>query len=220
MTSRIRMVALLGIVVMSTSVFGFWWRDTPAESVSGVPSSPKQVQPIEVGESIADITYKTLDDEPFRLTKEVAKKPAVVVYYRGGWCPYCNTQLSELREIESELMALGYQILAVSPDKPEKLADSLATHTLGYSLLSDATMAGARAFGIAFQMSDKLVERYKGYYGIDLADSRGHSHHQLPVPSVFIVDTDGVVQFRYFNPNYKKRLSNDDVLAAASAARR
>lgn len=219
MTSRIRMIAMLSVVVMSTGVFGFWWRDTPAESVAEVPSSPKQVQPIAVGESIADITYKTLDDEPFRLAKEVVKKPAVVVYYRGGWCPYCNTQLSELREIEAELVALGYQILAVSPDKPEKLADSLVKHNPGYVLLSDATMAGARAFGIAFQMSDKLVERYKGY-GIDLADSSGHSHHQLPVPSVFIVDTDGVVQFRYFNPNYKKRLSKDDVLAAARAARR
>ena len=66
-------------------------------------------------------------------------------------------------------------------------------------------------------MDDKTIERYKGYH-IDLEESSGEKHHQLPVPSAFVVGTDGVIRFTYVNPDYKVRVDPDVLLAAARAA--
>jgi peroxiredoxin len=87
-------------------------------------------------------------------------------------------------------------------------------HDLGYVLLSDSRMEAAKAYGIAFRLSDEEVETYQGY-GIDLEDASGETHHLLPVPSVFLVDAAGQVRWRYSNPDYEVRPDNDELLAAA-----
>jgi len=126
-------------------------------------------------------------------------------------------QLGQLQRIESQLTKLGYKIVAISPDRPEKLRASIQKHELSYLLLSDADMGAARAFGIAFRVDDATLARYKGF-GIDLEDASGQKHHLLPVPSVFLVDTDGVIMFRYVNPDHTIRIEPDALLAAASSA--
>ncbi len=153
----------------------------------------------------------------FHLRKAISKQPAVVIFYRGGWCPYCNLELGRLQEAEPELRELGYQILAISPDRPAKLAESAETEDLNYTLLSDATMTAAKAFGIAFRVDDATVERYKGF-GIDLAASSGQAHQLLPVPAVFLIGADGKIGFAYANPDYRVRMDPSLLLCAAKAA--
>jgi peroxiredoxin len=111
---------------------------------------------------------------------------------------------------------MGYQILAISPDRPEKLAQSRGKHSLSYKLLSDSEMTAARAFGIAYQVDEKTVEALDGF-GVDLGDYSGKEHHVLPVPAVFLVGTDGAIDFQYVNPDYKIRLNPQVLLAAAKA---
>ena len=60
-------------------------------------------------------------------------------------------------------------------------------------------------------------EQYEGF-GIDLEKASGENHGQLPVPSVFVLDQDGVIQFHYVNPDYRVRIDPDVILAAAKAA--
>lgn len=127
--------------------------------------------------------------------------------------------MGQLQTIESQLVELGYQIIAISADRPEKLAESIKRHKLNYRLLSDSKMTAARAFGIAYEVDDKTIERYKRF-NIDLEEASGETHHLLPVPSVFIVSTDGVIRFQYVNPNYKIRLDPEVLYAAAKAALR
>ena len=107
--------------------------------------------------------------------------------------------------------------MALTPDRPEELPKTVEKNELGYRLLSDATMAASRAFGIAFTLDEKTREQYKGY-GIDLEKASGESHWQLPVPSVFVLDAEGVVQFHYVNPDYRVRIEPSVILAAAKAA--
>jgi peroxiredoxin len=115
--------------------------------------------------------------------------------------------------VEPELAKLGYPVIAISADRPAKLTDSLKEHELGYTLYSDAPLAAARAFGIAFQLSDAEVREYKEY-GIDLEDASGRDHHQLPVPSVFLVEAGGEIRWVYSNPNYEIRPENSEILEA------
>ena len=108
-------------------------------------------------------------------------------------------------------------MIAVSPDRPVELAKSLEAKGLDYELYSDSSLDTARAFGIVYQVDDATVARYRGY-GIDLEAASGKSHHQLPVPSVFLVEAGGTIRWVYSNPDYKVRPDNAALLDAARAS--
>ncbi len=182
-----------------------------------IPDSAEKVQPLTVGAEIPDVTLRTVDGTTHDLRASAGKQPLVVVFYRGGWCPFCTRHLAELGQIEAELREMGLRIVAVSPDRPEVLAESVKTHELTYTLLSDSSMTAAKAFGIAFRVDDATVEQYKGY-GIDLEAASGEKHHLLPVPAVFIIGTDGRIRFAYANSDYKVRLSVEALLEAARSS--
>jgi peroxiredoxin len=110
------------------------------------------------------------------------------------------TQLGQLGTIDGELDELGYQIIAISPDTPEKIKTLTANKGYHYRLLSDSKLEMAKAFGIAFQTSDE-------------------TRKQLPVPSVFIVNKKGKILFSYVNPQYSVRLQPEVIVAAARAMR-
>ena len=127
--------------------------------------------------------------------------------------------MGQLQKIESNLTQLGYQILALSADRPEKLRASVEKHAVTYVLLSDAAMTAARAFGIAYRVDDASVGKLAGY-GIDIEEASGQTHHMLPVPSVFLVAQNGKVVFTYANPDHRVRIDPEVLLAAARAAAR
>ncbi len=114
------------------------------------------------------------------------------------------------------MLELGYQIIAVSPDKPEKLPPTEERNSVKYTLVSDSQAEAIQAFGLAFRVDDSMVERLKGY-NIDLEEHSGAKHHILPVPAVFLVGKEGKVLFHYVNPDYRVRLHSDIILAAAKA---
>lgn len=185
--------------------------------VDNAAPSAEAVCPIKVGMRVPPLILTTSEGRPFDVGEAIRQKPTVLVFYRGGWCPYCNAQLKQLVEVEPQLLALGYQLLAISTDKPEKLQETLTKDNLNYTLLSDSKMVGCSAFGIAFKVEEQLVQKYKDS-NIDLEDASGEKHDLLPVPSVFIVGTDGIIKFSYVNPNYKIRLDPHVMLEAARAA--
>lgn len=124
--------------------------------------------------------------------------------------------MGQLREVESELTQLGYQIVVISPDRPEKVREFSAKGDYAYTLLSDSDLVAARALGVAFRVSDKTFEALKSH-NLDIEDASGKKHHLLPVPSVFIVDKEGVILFEYVNPDYRVRIDPATLLAAAKA---
>jgi len=170
-----------------------------------------------VGERAPDAALRRPDGQTVRLGSLLATKPSILIFYRGGWCPYCNTHLGQIAEAEAELVKRGYQVLAISPDRPESLRATLDKGDYKYQLLSDSDMTLTKAFGLAFQVDDPTVEQYHGF-GIDLDAASGRSHHLLPVPAVYIVDRQGVIRFAHWDPDYKKRLGPQELLSAASGA--
>lgn len=168
--------------------------------------SPEATSPLKIGLKLPALTLQDSTGAQFKLTQSLANGPAILIFYRGGWCPYCNSQLLEMGKIEPELLKLGYRLFAISPDSPAALAKT----ALKYKWLSDSSMSAAIALGLAFRVDDMTVSKYKEY-GIDL----GNSKNLLPVPAVYLVGRDGVVDFSYVNPNYKTRVPGDLVLAAA-----
>jgi peroxiredoxin len=179
-----------------------------------VPDNPEDTVPLETGNPVPQVSLRTIDGEAVDLADITAKQPSIVIFYRGSWCPYCNKHLASLVDIEDELKALGYQLLAISPDRAEGLKEAIEKNKLGYTLLSDSSAEAAKAFGLAFTVGTATRILYKGY-GIDLEEASGEDHHILPVPAVYLSDANGVIRYKYTNPDYKTRLSPEELLNAA-----
>jgi peroxiredoxin len=199
------------ILLMGFSVVGM-----AANNRTDIHSSAGEVHPLLVGMEAPDFTMRNVENQPFSFTSGVQAKPIVLTFFRGGWCPYCNMHLSELRLAEKQLKEMGFDIWFISIDKPELLLESLDDPGIGYTVYSDSALSATRAFGLAFQVDDELNERYLSY-DIDLEKASGENHHVLPAPATYIIGTDGVINFAYINPDYKVRLHPDVLLAAATA---
>ncbi len=176
----------------------------------------ESVQPLMPGMTAPAFEVRTAAGEPFAFRPDALDKPVVLTFFRGGWCPYCNLHLSELRHAEAQLRELGFEVWFLSMDKPAVLVDSLDEPDIGYTLFSDSELSATRGFGIAFQVDDATLERYEGF-GIRLEEASGQDHHVLPVPATFMIGTDGIITFAYANPSYQVRLHPDVLLAAAKA---
>ncbi len=154
----------------------------------------EEVTPLLIGATVPSAGIADQKGNSRDLTDVLKGKRSVVIFYRGGWCPYCNTQLNELAEIEGDLKAKGYQIVAISPDKPDSLNVTDGKYELGYQLYSDSDFNAMNAFGVGYDHKRRGM---------------------LPVPSVFIVTPDLQVSFQYVNPNYRFRMPAKLLLAAA-----
>jgi peroxiredoxin len=195
---------------------GLLWLAAGAEAAA-VPDDATRVQPLPAGTLAPTVEVRRPDGSIVQLGPQSLTGPAVLIFYRGGWCPYCNAHLAALRNAESELIGLGFDVMFLSADRPELLYSSLKEPGIRYTLLSDARMNAARAYGVAFRVDDATAARYKEH-GIDLEAASGERHHELPVPAVFILDARGVIRFVHADPDYKQRIPADDLLAAARRA--
>ena len=186
-----------------------------------IAPSPEQVTPLLNGLTIPAVSLTTADNQTIALKQLVQQKPSVLVFYRGGWCPYCNTQLAALRDITPQLNKLGYQLIAITPDSVASISKSLndtGGQKLNYTLLSDANFAASSAFGLAYYLDDKTAAAYKGKLGSLITTEAGTEKVVLPVPAVYIVNTKGEALFNYVHINYKTRLESELLLKAAELA--
>ena len=183
-----------------------------------IAPSAAEARPLPVGALLPSATVATLDGNEVDLAKVASEKPTAIIFYRGGWCPYCNKHLAALAALEPELLALGFQIIALSPDGPAGLKATVGKNHLNYRLFSDQAMNAASAFGLAFRVDAATVEKYQKW-NINLALVPGETDARwLPVPAVILVGPDGRVKYVYANEDYKTRLPDAELLAAAKAA--
>ncbi|MDX5406526.1 MAG: AhpC/TSA family protein [Chromatiaceae bacterium] len=190
-------------------------------AANGIAAAPEQVTPLLNGLTIPAVSLTTADNKAVALTELVQQKPSVLVFYRGGWCPYCNAQLAALRDITPQLTKLGYQIIAITPDSVASINKSLEDtggNKLNYTLLSDANFAASSAFGLAYYLDDKTAAAYKGKLGSLITTEAGTEKVVLPVPAVYILNTNGEALFSYVHINYKTRLHSELLLKAAELA--
>ena len=184
-----------------------------------VAESPELVSPLLNGQFVPDVVVQTEFGKDIRLLDIVSSRPSVILFYRGGWCPYCNRQMAGLMEVEQRIIDLGYQIVAISPDSPDKLNDMKFDTDMDVIILSDAKLAAIRGFGLGYYVSDAAATMYRDKAGAKLVTLEGAERFVLPVPAAFVVDTSGLIKFQYVNPNYKVRVEPQLLYYAARIAR-
>lgn len=185
-----------------------------AKENNKIAKSAEDICPVKIGTEIPSALIKSINGNELDI-KEIAKdQKSIIIFYRGGWCPYCNMHLSELQKIEDDIVKLGYKIIAISMDKPEILSTTITEHKMKYELYSDSKANACKEFGIAFKLPESEVDKLKSYH-MDIENSSGENHHILPVPSLFLVDQEGIIQFTYVNVDYKVRMDAFSILEIA-----
>lgn len=175
-----------------------------------IAASAEEVSPLLIGEEIPEYTLMSVDGQQVS-TKDIFNKPTVLIIYRGGWCPYCTTHLSAVGQMADSIAQLGYQVVAISPDSPDMLMQTGEKQELNYTLYSDASGQFIQQLGLAFYAPDR--------YGsmLDKASGDMNQNHMIPVPSLFVVQKGGMIEFEYISPNYKARISPELLMNVLNA---
>ena len=173
-----------------------------------IAASAEETSPLAAGGAAPRFTARNADGSDFVFDPGALERPAMLIFYRGGWCPYCNRHLAELRHVVPELEERGMDVYFLSADSPANLSSALHgdAEGLDYTLLSDARLGAAEAFGLAFRVPDDYYRRAKAY-GFDLEEASGETHHALPIPAAYLIDAAGMIRFAHANPDYTVRLS-------------
>lgn len=137
----------------------------------------------------------------------------VVTFYRGGWCPYCNIELRAYQNVLEEIVSLGGQLVAVSPEKPDNSLSTIEKNALAFPVLTDSENRLAKALGIAFELPTGLRQLFEGF-GMNLPELNADTGWALPVPATFVVDQNGEIVLADVDPDYTRRLEPEDALAA------
>lgn len=145
----------------------------------------------------------------------LSKGPLVVNFYRGEWCPYCNLELRAFQEALPEIMALGAQLVAISPNLPDKSLLSIEKNSLTFEVLSDIGNKISRQFGLVFTLDEQLQPLYK-QFGIDIPGFNGDESFELPIPATYVVNSDGFIELAFVDAEYTKRLDPNEVIETLS----
>ena len=125
-----------------------------------IAESADLISPLLNGQILPSIMVTKIDGSTEQLATFLNGQKTILFFYRGGWCPFCNTQMGQLQKIAGRLEALGFNLVGISTDAPEGLQKSVEQRDLSYALLSDYNSAVSSAFGISFFTSAKTTKRY------------------------------------------------------------
>lgn len=171
---------------------------------------------LKVGDHVPSLSLPDAKGEPVSLDRLLENGPVVAIFYRGGWCPYCNLELRAWQAHLAELKSLGATLVAISPQTPDNSLNTAEKNALAFPVLSDSDLTAAHGFGIAFTLPPELVELYSSV-GNDLPQLNGNGQWVLPVPATFVIDRHGVIQFAHVEADYRERAEPDDVMAVIRA---
>jgi len=173
---------------------------------------------LKVGDRVPEFSLPDASGSPVSLADALNGGAAVVTFYRGGWCPYCNLQLKAYQQALPEITALGAQILAVSPQLPDGSLSTAEKNGLKFPVLSDVGNSVARSFGLVYALPEELRAALRSN-GKALPGVNGDESWELPVPATFVVNTDRRIAFVFVEVDYRRRLGPEELIAALRAMR-
>ena len=167
---------------------------------------------LKVGDAAPDFILPDAHGLPMRFRSLLVRGPVVVVFYRGGWCPYCNLHLRGFQRVLPQLRELGAQLVAISPQLPDNSLSTQEKNELTFPVLSDVGNKVARQFGIVFELSDQLLELYRQFsHALEWANGEG-GKRELPIPATFLADHKGIIRLAHVDVDYTRRMDPDEVV--------
>jgi peroxiredoxin len=168
---------------------------------------------LSVKDKAPDFTAKDQSGKTINLQSQLKKNAVVMVFYRGEWCPFCNKELKALEDSLKFITDKGAVVLAVSPEKPENILKTVEKTKATYSILYDEGLKIMKSYGVSFKVDSLTIAKYKTY-GMDFYSMNGEVNGaNLPIPAVYIIDKNGVIIYRFFDADYRKRPSVKELIS-------
>jgi peroxiredoxin len=172
---------------------------------------------VKAGDRLDPFTLNDATGTAVSLSELLETGPAVIVFYRGGWCPYCNLALRTYQqELLPRLGAFGARLAAISPQTPDGSLSTAQKAALSFTVLSDPGSRVAQRLGITFQQADDVLDAQRKL-GLDLSKANAEGSTRLPRPTVLIIDQDRTVRFADIQPDYTARTEVTDILTALTS---
>jgi peroxiredoxin len=188
----------------------------PAITLGVTPDDKLGTAPAGLGLKVGDKAPNVTLDDAAGGKKSIADLasagPLYVVFYRGGWCPFCNLQMRELAKAKEGFASRGVNVVAISVDTPTEEAKVQARNEATFPFLSDPDLVAHKAFNVVHVASPDEQKALAGY-GINLSSFSGKDHHSFAASAVFLLDRKGVVRFAHVNEDYRTRPSTAQLLA-------
>ena len=145
--------------------------------------------------------------------KDLLKKGKVVlIFYRGQWCPYCNMFLKKLEDSLQLITDKGATLVAITPELPENISKTIEKTKADYPILYDEDLKIMKAYDVEFEVPENVLTRYRNS-GIKIDENNGKKNGNfLPIPATYIIDKEANITYRFFQPDYKRRPSVQEIL--------
>ena len=166
------------------------------------------------GDQMPDGNLLDVAGQPTTLARALGSRPGVVVFYRGGWCPFCHIALRAYQaQLVPALAEKGIPLVAISPQTPDGSLSTQETKELTFTVLSDPGNQIAGELGILTAPSDD-ARAAQLQLGLDLTKVNADGTTTLPMPTVVIVDAVGVIRWLDVHADYTTRTEPAEVLQA------
>ena len=193
-------------------------KHAPPEVLAGLGAEIKKLtesgiarQALQVGGKAPDFTLPDAQGKPVTLSALLERGPAVVTFYRGGWCPFCDLQLRAYQGALGAIHDLGAELVAVSPQSPDYALSDIEKKQLTFPVLTDKGNRVAREFKLVFALNEAL-RKLQTHFGSVLPKFNGDDSWELPMPGTFVLDRHGVVKFASVDPNWMVRVEPSTIL--------
>ncbi|PQO26481.1 peroxiredoxin-like family protein [Blastopirellula marina] len=174
---------------------------------TGIEKSAKQV-----GDQAIDAELTGWNGKTVKLSEMWSEGPVVLMWYRGGWCPYCNLQLRAMQQELKAIEGAGAKLIVLTPELPEKAKETAEANDISFVALHDKNSATAHKYGLVFELPEAILPLYRDR--LHLADVNGSDAMELPLSATYVVDTKGKIRYAFLDADYTKRAEPADVVAA------
>ena len=167
---------------------------------------------LKAGDNMPSFELPNAKNETVKSADLLKESNLVVVFYRGDWCPYCNSYLKRLQASNKDFKANDAKLVAISVESPDDSLSVAEKNELDFTVLSDKNLDLARKFKIVFELPNDTNEKYKKN-GIDLVKENGTAKPELPISATYIVNKEGEITYAFLDPDFTKRLESEDIIA-------
>lgn len=165
------------------------------------------------GDTAPDFALPASDGKVLWLSNLVRERPIVLVFIRGGWCPYCYEQINALNDSADQFEEAGVSLVAITPEVAGRTAKMSKELNLTFPVLSDVDSGVALAYGCLFMVPAEDREFLKSH-GVDLDQHYGSGAWFMPLASAFVIGVDGIIQTVFGNEDPRVRPEPDQLLSS------
>ena len=171
----------------------------------------QEPEPLFIGDKAPNFLALDQFENRVSLKERLESGPVVVVFYRGQWCPHCNRHMSQIQDSLQMILDAGASIIAVTPQKREKIEKTMEKSGAKFSIIYDENHRIMDKYKVTFKLSGWKRFIY-AFGGININKASGNKDNALPVPATYIIAKDGTVYSSHFNEDYSERMQVIEML--------